>query len=126
MDHRIPLELHTVLAFEGMTCHIEEVIGQGTNAIVYKGWYQDSLNRELRHHVLVKELFPFHPEGVIGRAEDGHIVIKPEAEELGATHNNSFETGNIRYLDIRSNKAVFFKIIIKKNSTFWTTYGYIG
>ena len=39
MDHCTPLKLHTVLAFEGMPCHIEEVIGQGSNAIVYKGWY---------------------------------------------------------------------------------------
>ena len=86
MDHRTPLKLHTVLAFEGMPCHIEEVIGQGSNAIVYKGWYQDSLNRELRHHVLVKELFPFHPQKKIYRSEDNRIVIEPEAEELWETH----------------------------------------
>ena len=40
MDYRIPLKLHTVLDFEGMSCHVEEVIGQGSNAIVYKGWYR--------------------------------------------------------------------------------------
>ena len=27
VDHRTPLKLHTVLAFEGMDCHIEEPIG---------------------------------------------------------------------------------------------------
>ena len=94
MDHRTPLKLHTVLAFEGMACHIEEVIGQGSNAIVYKGWYWDSLNQDLRHHVLVKELFPFHPRQKIWRGEAGSIIVEPEAEELWNTHKESFEIGN--------------------------------
>ena len=88
MDHRVPLKLHTVLDFEGMSCHIEEVIGQGNNAIVYKGWYQDHLNPELRHHVLIKELFPKQLEGVteemffraINKAEPS--LIRTEADEL--------------------------------------------
>jgi hypothetical protein len=71
----MPLERNTVLAFDGISCHIEEVMGQGSNAIVYGGWYPDSLNPELRHHVLVKELFPFHPQKKIIRAADGHIAI---------------------------------------------------
>ena len=100
MDHRMPLELNTVLAFEGISCHIEEVIGQGSNAIVYRGWYPDSLNPELRHHVLVKELFPFHPQKKIIRAADGHIAIAPEAEELWTTHKESFEAGNRIHLKL--------------------------
>lgn len=94
MDHRVPLKLHTVLTFEGMTCQIEEVVGRGSNAIVYKGWYWDGPNRELRHHVLVKELFPFHPRKKIWRDENGRIVVEPEAEELWNTHRESFEIGN--------------------------------
>ena len=94
MDHRTPLKRHTVLTFEGISCHIEEFIGQGSNAMVYKGWYRDQLNRELCHPVLVKELFPFHPQQRIYRAEDGHIIIEPEAETFWRTHQESFEISN--------------------------------
>ena len=131
MDHRTPLKLHTVLAFEGMSCHIEEVIGQGSNAIVYKGWYQDSLNRELRHHVLVKELFPFHPQKKIYRAEDCHIVIEPEAEELWETHKKSFEIGNqvhLRLLHDHPDMMVMGANLnsFQFNGTLYSVLGYTG
>ena len=131
MDHRTPLKLHTVLAFEGMSCHIEEVIGQGSNAIVYKGWYQDSLNRELRHHVLVKELFPFHPQKKIYRAEDCHIVIEPEAEELWETHKKSFEIGNqvhLRLLHDHPDMMVMGTNLnsFQFNGTLYSVLGYTG
>ena len=131
MDHRAPLKLHTVLAFEGMSCHIEEVIGQGSNAIVYKGWYQDSLNREQRHHVLVKELFPFHPQQKIYRAEDCHIVIEPEAEELWETHKKSFEIGNqvhLRLLYDHPDMMVMGANLnsFRFNGTLYSVLGYTG
>lgn len=94
MEYRAPLKKNTVLAFDGMCCHIEDVIGQGTNSIVYKGWYEDHLNPELHHHVLVKELFPDHPQQKIYRAPDGSIVVEPEAQEIWQDHRQSFEIGN--------------------------------
>lgn len=94
VDHRTPLKLHTVLPFDGISCHIEEVVGQGSNAIVYRGWYPDAMHPELRHHVLIKELFPFHPRKKIWRSEDGRITVDPEAEDLWQTHRESFEVGN--------------------------------
>lgn len=131
MDHRTPLKLHTVLAFEGMSCHIEEVIGQGSNAIVYKGWYQDSLNRELRHHVLVKELFPFHPQKKIYRGEDGRIVVCPGAEELWATHQESFEVGNNVHLRLLYDHPDMMVMGANLNSfqyggTLYSVLGYTG
>ena len=131
MDHRTPLKLHTVLAFEGMPCHIEEVIGQGSNAIVYKGWYQDSLNRELRHHVLVKELFPFHPQKKIYRSEDNRIVIEPEAEELWETHKESFEIGNRVHLRLLYDQPDLMVMGANLNSfqlggTLYSVLGYTG
>lgn len=128
---RIPLKRNTILAFNDMSCHIEEVIGQGSNAIVYKGWYQDSLNRELRHHVLVKELFPFHPQQRIYRAEDGHIVIEPEAEELWKTHKESFEIGNKVHLRLLYDHPDMMAMganlnSFQSNGTLYSVLGYTG
>lgn len=131
MDHRTPLKLHTVLAFEGMSCHIEEVIGQGSNAIVYKGWYQDNLNRELRHHVLVKELFPLHPQKKIYRVENGHIIVEPEAEDLWETHKESFEIGNRVHLRLLHDHPDMMVMGANLNSfhfngTLYSVLGYTG
>lgn len=94
MDHRIPLAVHSILEFDGMQCHVESVVGCGTNAIVYKGWYPDRLKPELRHHVLIKELFPMDPQGRIWRTEDNRIRVEPEAENFWHTHRESFLAGN--------------------------------
>lgn len=131
MDYRTPLKLDTVLAFEGMPCHIEEVIGRGSNAIVYKGWYQDSLSREQCHHVLVKELFPFHPQKKIFRAENGHIIVEPEAEELWDTHKESFEIGNKVHLRLLYDQPDLMVMGANLNSfqldgTMYSVLGYTG
>lgn len=131
MDHRVPLKAHTVLAFEGMACHIEDVIGQGSNAIVYKGWYQDNLNPEFRHHVLVKELFPFHPQRGIFRGGDGQLVIEPEAEELWETHKQSFQIGNQIHLRLLYDHPDVMVMGANLNSfpyggTLYSVLGYTG
>ena len=131
MDHRSPLKLHTVLAFEGMPCHIEEVIGQGSNAIVYKGWYQDSLDPDLRHHVLVKELFPFHPQKKIFRGDDGSILVEPEAQDLWQTHRESFEIGNRVHLRLLYDHPDLMVMGANLNSfhfngTLYSVLGYTG
>lgn len=129
VDHRIPLKLHTILPFEGMSCHVEGVIGQGSNAIVYKGWYQDNLEQGLRHHVLIKELFPFHPQKKINRGEDGSIVVDPEARELWETHRKSFEIGNkvhLRLLYDHPDRMVMGGNLnsFSLNGTLYTVLGY--
>ena len=131
MDHRIPLKLHTVLAFGGMDCHIETVVGQGSNAIVYKGWYPDNLNPDLRHHVLIKELFPFHPQQKIQRGTDGRIAVAPQAQELWEIHRQSFEIGNAIHLRLLADQPELMVMGANLNSfhcngTLYTVLGYSG
>ncbi len=131
MDHRLPLKRHTVLAFEGLSCHIEEMIGSGSNAIVYKGWYPDHLNRQIHHHVLVKELFPFHPDQKIQRGESGCIVVEPEAEELWENHRRSFEMGNHAHLKLLYDQPELMALGANLNSfsyndTLYSVLGYTG
>ena len=131
MDHRIPLKFHTVLAFEGMPCRIETVIGQGSNAIVYKGWYPDALDPELRHHVLIKELFPFHPQQKIRREEDGIISVAEEARELWQIHKESFEAGNRIHLRLLEEHPGMMAMganlnSFSRNGTLYSVLGYTG
>lgn len=131
MDHRTPLKFHTVLPFEGMTCHIEEVVGQGSNAIVYRGWYPDRMTPEQKHHVLIKELFPFHPQQKIYRAESGQIITEPGAEEVWQTHRASFEAGNAVHLRLLEQQPELMVMGANLNSfplngTLYSVLGYTG
>lgn len=94
MDHRKALAPGSLLDFLGMPCTLENEIGRGSNAIVYRGFYPDQLNREQHHTVLIKELFPLHPKGAIYRNEQGGISRVEEGEETFALHSQSFEYGN--------------------------------
>lgn len=94
MDKRTPLPAGTPLPFPGMACTVEDVVGRGSNAIVYAGAYPDELHGEIMHRVLIKELFPLHPRGAIRRAADGSVICEPEGLETYALHRRSFERGN--------------------------------
>ena len=131
MDHRIPLKLHTVLAFGAMDFQIEAVVGQGSNAIVYDAWYPDNLNPALRHHVLIKELFPFHPQQKIQRGADGAIHVASEAAELWQTHRESFEAGNAIHLRLLADHPELMVMGANLNSfhangTLYSVLGYSG
>ena len=65
---------------------VEGVQGQGGSAVVYRARYEDSLNRGCYHHVLIKELFPYHPKGWVYRDEQGWIRCCPEGESPGVFH----------------------------------------
>lgn len=100
MDARRPLKAGDILHFPGMECVVQEEIGRGSNAVVYRGWYEDVLTRGERHHVLIKELFPMHPKGLIARGENG-CVIRPEAAaDFWQLHMESFERGNRAHLKV--------------------------
>lgn len=100
MDARRPLKAGDILHFPGMECVVQEEIGRGSNALVYRGWYEDALTRGERHHVLIKELFPMHPKGLIARGENG-CVIRPEAAaDFWQLHMESFERGNRAHLKV--------------------------
>lgn len=127
----MPLKHNAVLAFDGMSCHIEEVIGQGYNSIVYRGWYQDNMNQDLRHHVLVKELFPFHPDRKIRRLDDGSILVEPEGKELWENHKESFEIGNHVHLRLLYEQPELMVMGANLNSfqyngTLYSVLGYSG
>ncbi len=100
MIARNALNKGTILSFPGMDIEILSVLGQGSNAIVYKGSYKDALTENAVHTVLVKELFPFHPKGLIFRNEEGTICVLPEAEEVFSLHRQSFERGNKAHLKL--------------------------
>jgi len=102
MDERRYLNLGSVIDFPGMSVTIEAFVGMGSNACVYKGSYEDGLNAGMRHTVLVKELFPYDAKGGIFRNESGAIVVLPEAEEIYALHQKSFERGNEAHLRLLS------------------------
>lgn len=98
MDMRTALPQDEILGFPGLTCHIISEIGRGSNALVYRGWYADQHHADERHEVLIKELFPLHPNGGIYRGEGRSIVCTPEGEETYALHRESFEAGNSVHL----------------------------
>lgn len=131
MGYRVPLKLHTVLAFDGITCHIGEVIGRGTNAIVYKGWYSDGLNQDVRHQVLIKELFPSHPQEKIWRSGNNDIIVEPEAEDFWKDHQESFEIGNRVHLRLLYDHPELMVMGANLNSyrchgTLYSLLGYTG
>lgn len=129
MDKRIALKKGSKLSFPGMECEIESTAGRGSNAIVYHGRYRDSHNDDLFHHVLIKELFPYHPKGDIFRLDDGSIKIENSAESFYDIQKISFEYGNsvhLRMLEkfperISSNINTF-----RLNNTLYSVMGFDG
>lgn len=102
MDNRKGLPSGTALHFPGMVCVVETEIGRGSNAIVYNGWYQDALNPGQKHHVLIKELFPYHPFGAITRDEKSlHICCREDGQDVMQIHRQSFIWGNEAHLRLR-------------------------
>lgn len=126
MDQRAPLRPNTILEFDAMVCHIETVIGCGSNAIVYQGWYWDQLCPEQKHHVLIKELFPFDPAGRIRRDEQGQIVAAPEAEALWETHRQSFLVGNEIHLRLLAEHPDLLGANLNSFSYHGTLYSVLG
>lgn len=129
MDKRISLQNGTLLPFPGMECTIEGVIGRGSNGIVYKAWYRDSLNAGQKHHVLIKELFPYHPQGEILRKDDGSIHSTAEGRETYEIHRRSFEWGNeihLRLLEAHPDQIGGNINSFSCNHTLYTVLGFSG
>lgn len=100
LDIRTGLPKGTVLRFQGLSCELGKEIGRGSNALVYEGSYQDALEKDRFHHVLVKELFPLDGQGKIFRKEDGSICVEPGAEAVFQMNYESFEAGNRAHLSL--------------------------
>ena len=129
MDDRIPLKKHTILPFDGMACHVEDMIGCGSNAMVYRGWYSDGINSDQRHHVLIKELYPLHPQGKVCRLENGQICSSEDAEDFFALHRRSFLRGNeihLRLLADHPEQTGANLNSFQFNHTLYSVLGYSG
>ena len=100
MDHRAALPVGSELSFPGMTCRIDGCLGRGSNAIVYEASYQDATSQNRKHHILVKELFPFDLHGHIWRGENRAICRDAEGQALWQTHLLSFQRGNDVHLQL--------------------------
>lgn len=100
IDRRAKLNNGAILDFPGMKCRIDGFVGCGSNALVYRGSFSDSLNRESSHYVLIKELFPLTPNGEIFRSDDGNIVVSPEGAAVWEMQLDSFVRGNRMHLEL--------------------------
>ena len=100
MDHRTLLPPGSELAFPGMTCVVDRCVGRGSNAIVYEASYPDATVSRRTHYVLVKELFPYDPRGLVRREADLSLSRGPEGEELWQRHLESFYRGNDVHLQL--------------------------
>ena len=129
MDGRKALPPGAVLDFPGMRCVVEEEVGRGSNAIVYRGRYADTFHGDLSHYVLIKELFPLHPRDAIYRDGENAVVCGPEGKGLWEVHKSSFEAGNHAHLtlmeaypdQIGSNLNTY-----RLNNTLYTVMGLSG
>ena len=100
MDHRTLLPPGSELSFPGMTCVIDRCVGRGSNAIVYEASYPDATVSRRTHYVLVKELFPYDPRGLVKRKADLSLSREPEGEDLWQNHLESFYRGNDVHLQL--------------------------
>lgn len=130
MDSRKGLPAEAVLDFPSMKCVIKSEIGRGSNAIVYKGWYADALNASQRHHVLIKELFPYHPLGAIYRdVQSGSILCRPDAQDVMEVHRRSFTWGNEAHLRLRQEAPADIGVnfnTFSLNRTYYTVLDFSG
>ena len=129
MDKRTALKPGTLLPFHGMECTIDSLVGAGSNAVVYLGHYPDQYNPVLYHRVLIKELFPYDPGGMIYRDEDGRICCLPDAQDTFLLHRLSFERGNeihIRLLEAHPGDIDSNINTCSMNQTLYSILGFTG
>lgn len=129
MDKRTILEPGSRLLFPKMECEIASFVGRGSNAMVYTACYPDKAFPALRHKVLIKELFPFHPQAQIFRDGQGDICWTKEGVSVMDLHRLSFQRANevhIKLLescpgDLDANINTF-----SLHRTLYTVFGFSG
>lgn len=100
MADRILLPQGYKLQADTRIYQIEQYISAGSNAIVYQASYRDTLMPEHFHTVLIKELYPLEPSGLITRDESMGLVIPEKALDFFQYHKQSFLLGNQAHLTI--------------------------
>ena len=93
-DYRIPRSVGSILRLGGTDFKLEAVEGCGGSTIVYRAQYENHLNTNCLHHVLIKELFPFHPNQLIFRSETGDICCLEAGISLMELYRQRFYAGN--------------------------------
>ena len=129
MDRRSVLKKGTILPFPGMLCTIESLAGKGSNAIVYLGSYPDHQQPDLRHRVLIKELFPHHPRGAIYRNEENEICFDKGAAETMRLQRAGFVRANeihIRLLGDHPGDIDFNINTFSLHNTLYSVLGFSG
>lgn len=129
MDRRRLLSEGTCLAFPGMQCTIESLVGKGSNAIVYLGSYPDQQQPDLRHRILIKELFPYHPKGAVYRNEQEDICYDEDGKDTMYLHSMSFSRGNevhIRLQGSHPGEMDFHMNTFALHRTMYSVMGFSG
>lgn len=129
MDHRTALQPGYELHLGPTACRIGRCLGKGSNSIVYRASYEDASLPGQLHFVLIKELFPWRPEGGIYRSESGSVCVEPDAEKLFSIHQESFLRGNRVHLELqraRADKVPLNWNTYPANGTLYTVSGDSG
>lgn len=128
---RKALDFNHVLELGGIQYHIQDLLGMGTNALVYKAFYYDTLNKGQKHHVIVKELFPYDERGAIYRGEQGELVVCPEQKWQWENNKESFVTGNGIHLKLLEDQPELMALganinSYEHNGTLYSVLGFSG
>lgn len=129
MDNRKELSVNTILQLGGISYHIDSVIGKGSCAIMYKAWYSDDTIKDAKHHILIKELFPYDIKGGIYRLNDNKIEISEKSRSHYDLYKKSFERGNLVHLKILEKFPEKNGVNINtfaQNNTLYTLLGFGG
>lgn len=89
-----------LLRLGGTEYRLESIVGCGGSSVVYQASYEDQLNRESRHQVLIKELYPYHSRGLIYRNEAGVICCQGDGRAVMERCRKSFYKGNQANLEL--------------------------
>lgn len=129
MDDRVALAAGANICLGGTDRRIESVLGKGANALAYQAVYRDEAQPDQIHRVLIKELFPWRPEGGISRGENGALTCAPEAESFFSAHKKSYLRGNQVHLELQSARADKVPLNLNTyqvNGTLYTLMGHSG
>ncbi|MBT9776224.1 hypothetical protein GPL15_06880 [Clostridium sp. MCC353] len=101
MDQKRQLrKMGDVITLGGTDYRLESVEGCGGSSVVYRARYEDRLNRGCYHNVLIKELFPAHPQGLICRDVSGSVCCQKDGEAYMERCRQSFYRGNQANLEL--------------------------